>query len=149
LQVRVYAETVTDAMGGTRVPIAVEVGGDSLMSIETRRVTRLELQLAVLDSESQVQEILNGETKVQFARMSDTLANGGVRFVGELGLVPGDYQLRVLVRSNRKGEVFLGTFPLVVGGGVETLLPPLPPESERRTGGWLTVPAERRTAYFQ
>ncbi len=147
--VQVFAKTEIDPLGGTRVPVAVEVTGESLKAIETKKATRLELQLAALDSQSQVQEILNGEIKLRFWQMGDVLSEGGVRFVGELGLLPGDYQLRVLVRSSRQGQVFLGTFPFSVGPGVEETLPPPAAESDRGSRSWVTVQAARHTAYFQ
>lgn len=149
LEVGVFAKTVTDPMGGIRVPVAVEIAGQSLMAIETKKPTRLELQLAALDHESQVKEILIGEIQIRFSDLKSVIGQGGVRFVGELGLLPGNYQLRVLVRSSRQGQVFLGTFPLVVGPGVEGALPPPPAESQRGSDRWLTVQADRYTAYFQ
>ena len=149
IEVMVFAETETDPLGGIRVPVAIEITGESLMAIETKKPTRLELQLAVLDSEGQVRDILNGEVKIRFDAVASVISQGGLRFVGDLGLLPDDYQLRVLVRSTRKGQVFLGTFPLTVGSGVEAKLPPLPTEEQRGSHAWLTVLAERRTAYFQ
>ena len=149
LAVDVYAAHVPDAAGGSRVPVAVEVPGETLRSIKTGKPTRLELQLAVLDERSDVREILNGEIKIRFSDLGEVLNQGGVRFIGDLGLVPGDYQLRVLVRSSRKGEVYLGTFPLAVGTDGENALPAPPAEVNRQTGSWLTVETESRTAYFQ
>jgi len=147
--VQVFAETETDPLGGTRVPVAVEVTGESLQAIETKKATRLTLQLVALDSQSRVQEILNGEIKIRFSQLTTVISQGGVRFVGELGLLPGDYRLRVLVRSSRKGQVFLGTFPLAVGPDVEETLPPPAAESERGSGSWVTVQAAGHSAYFQ
>ena len=149
IDVRVFAKTETDPLGGVRVPVAVELQGEGLMAIETKKPTRLELQLVALDTQSQVKEILNGEVKIRFDQAAHVISRGGVRFVGELGLLPGDYQLRVLVRSSRQGQVFLGTFPLAVGAGVETKLPPPLAESERGSSAWVTVQADRHTAYFQ
>lgn len=149
IDVMVFARTESDPLGGVRVPVAVEIQGASLMAIETKKPTRLELQLAVLDAQSQVREILNGEVKIHFDRMAGVISQGGVRFVGELGLQRGDYQIRVLVRSSRKGQVFLGTFPLAVGSDAEEVLPPPAPESQRGAGSWVTVRADRHTAYFQ
>lgn len=149
IDVRVFAKTESDPLGGTRVPVAVEIMGDSLLVVKTKGSTRLELQLAVLDTQSQVKEILNGEISLRFADVAGVLSQGGVRFVGELGLLPGEYRLRVLVRSSRQGQVFLGTFPLVFGPGVEGALPPPPAESQRGSDRWLTVQADRYTAYFQ
>ncbi len=81
--------------------------------------------------------------------MADVISQRGVRFVGELGLSPGDYRLRVLVRSSRKGQVFLGTFPFTVEADGESSLPPPPEASDRGVSGWITVEAEHHTAYFQ
>ena len=147
--VDVYAATVTDALGGVRVPVSVEVPAETLRAIETGKPTRLELQLAVLDEQSDVREILNGEIKIRFGRTDGLSRQGGVRFVGNLGLPPGEYQLRVLVRSSRKGEVYLRTFPLAIGSDAENALTPPPAEAERTPGNWLTVETESRTAYFQ
>jgi VWFA-related protein len=150
LDVQVFAESVSDPAGGTRVPVAVEVDGNSLMEIRTKHRSKLELQLVVLDSDSRIREVLNGEEKVDFDRSGGALGSGGgVRFVGELGLPPGDYQLRVLVRSSRRPEVFLATYPLAVGPDAENTLLPPPPEVERTAENWITIETERRSAYFQ
>lgn len=149
IDVRVFAQNESDPLGGIRVPVAVEITGESLGAMETKKPTSLELQLAALDTDSQVKEILSGEIEIRFSDMAAVISQGGVRFVGELGLSPGEYQLRVLVRSSRQGQVFLGTFPLAVGSDAEEVLPPLPPESQRGSMGWLTVQADRHTAYFQ
>lgn len=149
LDVDVYAQTVTDPMGGTRVPVAIEVDGNSLMEIRTRKPSMLELQLVVLDHDARIREILNGEEKLDFKKVASTLSRGGVRFVGELGLPPGEYQLRVLVQLSRRDNVFLGTFPLAVGAATETTLPPLPPPAERSANNWITIETEQRSAYFQ
>ena len=88
LDVRVYAESLTDPMGGTRVPLAVELNGHSLMEIRTKLRSKLELQLVVLDPDARIREILNGEEKIDFDKSVGTLRVGGIRFVGELGLPP-------------------------------------------------------------
>lgn len=149
LAVEVFAHTVTDAMGGTRVPVAVEVQGQSLLAVRDRRPTRLELRLAALDTESGVREVLTAQAKLDVDRVAGVLSRGGLRFVGDLGLPPGEYRLRVLVRDRRRGEVFLATYPLRVGRGAGSQLPPPPSPDERREDRWITVEAERRTAYFQ
>ncbi|MGB6334538.1 MAG: VWA domain-containing protein [Thermoanaerobaculia bacterium] len=149
IDVQVYAESVTDPAGGTRVPVAVEVDGNSLMEIRTKHRSKLELQLVVLDPDAQIREILNGEEKIDFGDSVSTLRGGGVRFVGELGLPPGEYQLRVLVRSSRRDEVFLATYPLSVGPEAKNTLPPPPPAAERKAENWITVETERRSGYFR
>lgn len=149
LEVAVYAETVADPLGGTRVPVAVELDGSSLLAVRTYKPSLLELQLVVFDRELRVREILTAETRIDFGSKESMLRQGGVRFLGELGLPPGEYQIRVLVRSRRKGEVFLGTFALNVGGADELGLPPLPASEDRLVSQWITVEAQRRSAYFR
>ncbi len=149
LDVEVYAQTLIDPKGGTRVPVAIEVDGNSLLAIRTNKPSTLELQLVVLDPDSRIREILNGEEKIDFKRVVSTLRRGGVRFVGELELPPGEYQLRVLVRSSRREEVFLATYPLTVGPEAENTLPPPPPDAERTPENWITVETARRSAYFR
>lgn len=149
LEVQLYAQTLTDPLGGTRVPVVVEVDGESLLEIRTKRASKLEIQLVALDPDSRVREILNAEEKLDFDGVAALLSRGGVRFVGELGLPPGDYQLRVLVRSSRRDEVFLATYPLSIGADVETGLPLPPPAEERAAEDWITVETERRSAYFR
>jgi len=149
LDVQVYSQSVTDAAGGTRVLVAIEVDGHSLLAIRTIKPSTLELQLVVLDPNSRIREILNGEEKIDFKKVASTLSRGGVRFVGELALPPGDYQLRVLVQSSRRDEVFLATYPLSVGPEAENTLPPPPPDAERTPENWITIETERRSAYFR
>ena len=149
LDVEVYARILIDPKGGTRVPVAIEVDGKSLLAIRTNKPSTLELQLVVLDPDSRISEFLNAEEKIDFRKVVSTLSRGGVRFVGELELPPGEYQLRVLVRSSRRDEVFLATYPLSVGPEAENTLPPPPPDAERPAEHWITVETEQRSAYFQ
>jgi VWFA-related protein len=149
LEVAVYAETITDPLGGTRVPVAVELAGSSLMAIRTSKPSQLELQLVALDPEMKVWDVLTAETRLDYSSKEVAVHQGGVRFLGELGIPPGEYQIRVLVRSRRRGEVFLGTYPLAVGGFDEVGLPPPPATEERLASQWVTVQAQRRSAYFR
>ena len=96
-----------------------------------------------------VRELMMGETEIKWDRDEKLLGAGGVRFVGDLGLPPGDYRLRVLVRNHRGGEVFLGTYPIRIGE--PALEEPVlgPPPRDRSGSAWITVEAERRSAYFR
>jgi VWFA-related protein len=149
LEVGVFAETSTDPGGGSRTDLVVEVDGRSLLGARTRRPSRLAARILVLDPDQVARELLMAETEIKWDRDEDLLSKGGVRFAGDLGLPPGDFQLRVLVRSHRGGEVFLGTYPLRIG---EPALeePALgPPPRERPESAWITVATERRSAYFR
>ena len=73
IDVRVFAQNESDSLGGIRIPVAVEITGESLGAMETKKPTRLELQLAALDADGQVKEILSGEIKIRFSDMATVI----------------------------------------------------------------------------
>jgi len=149
LDVKVYGQSSGSDEGRVQIPIAIEVDGQSLLAIRTKKKSWIELQAAVLDGSGQVQDMLLARTKVDFGDMASLFEEGGLRFVSELDLPPGRYDLRVLVRSSRKGEVFLAGYPIVAQVGVDTRLAPLPDPDDRLASNWLSVPADNRPVYFQ
>ncbi len=135
LEVAVRSHTVSDPLGGTRVPLAVEVSGQSLLAARSRRAGDLVFQALARDSRGRLVDHLAAVKSLDFAALEGTLAAGGVRFVGDLGLPPGEFTLRVMVWNRRGGEVFLGTFPLAVGSAS--------PAPAAPRGSWISVEARR------
>ncbi|MEJ2084368.1 MAG: VWA domain-containing protein [Acidobacteriota bacterium] len=149
LDVEVYGQSGSSEEGRVRIPLAIEIDGQSLLAIRTKKKSWIEMQAAVVDGSGQVQDMLLGRTKVDFGDMASLFQEGGLRFVSELDLPPGRYELRVLVRSSRKGEVFLAGYPIVAQAGVDPQLAPLPDPQSRLASNWLSVPADNRPVYFQ
>lgn len=149
LDVKVHGQMDGAEDGRLQIPLAIEVDGESLLAIRTKKKSWLEMQAAVIDESGEVREMLLGRTKVDFRAQKSVLDTGGVRFVSELELPPGEYELRVLVRSSREGQVFLAGFPLTAKLGHETQLAPLPPADTRLAENWLSISANNRPVYFQ
>lgn len=149
LDVKVYGQSRSGEDGRVRVPLAIEVDGQSLLAIRTKKKSWIEMQAAVIDRSGQVRDMLLARTKVDFAALASLFEQGGLRFVSELDLPPGKYDLRVLVRSSRKGEVFLAGYPLTAQVGVDSQLEPLPDLDSRMAASWLSVAADNRPVYFQ
>ena len=148
LDVEITTREPSAVPGGVRIPLTADVSGTRLLEIETKKPTTLEFHASVLDAQQRVHETLLGSYHLDFQRSSHTLEAGGVRFVAALELEPGKYELRILVRSRRNGEVFLASRPLQVPEG-----PPGKEGVEPLVGSddpnWLTTEAERRSSYFQ
>lgn len=146
LEVEVFAETVADPLGGIRVAVAVDVYGASLQS-GRRASKRLDLRLAVLDGEGEVRELLTGEALLGSRAGDVRVAEGGVRFAGDLALPPGEYRLRVLVLESPGGRVHLAGHDLAVRTDDDR--DGLAAAGERDPVNWLVVDTNRRTAFFR
>ena len=76
---------------------------------------------------------------VERVELERYLGNGGVRFLGELSLPPGDFQLRTLVRNLRSGEVSVSTTRLSVPDASELAPHVGAPFFVDDSGQWLMV----------
>jgi VWFA-related protein len=149
LDVKVYGQTRGAEEGRIQMPLVIEIDGQSLLAIRTKKKSWIEMQAAVIDDKGEVREMLLGRIRVDFNALATMFQKGGLRFVSELDLSPGNYELRVLVRSSRKGEVFLAGFRVTAQLGVESQLSPLPDLNARLASNWLSIPVENRAVYFQ
>lgn len=116
LQVATLAEPLAIEEGRWRVPVVVDLPWEDL-SPERKRSSHksaLEIQAFAVDGNWQVQGFFASGFQLDLGELEEHLGNGGVRFFGELSLPPGDYQLRILVRNLRSGEVSVSTTRLSV-----------------------------------
>ncbi len=78
--------------------------------------------------------------EVDLTRLGEQVGRSGIKYVGELDLLPGDYTLRALVRNTQTNELGLRSLPLAVPDFAKAgriLLPPL--VSDLNRGAWLVV----------
>lgn len=78
--------------------------------------------------------------EVDLARLGEQVGRSGIKYVGELDLLPGDYTLRALVRNTQTNELGLRSLALAVPDFAKAgriLLPPL--VSDLNRGAWLVV----------
>lgn len=102
---------------------------------------RLELYVYALDAEGRL-----GDSRAQALELSPDavaeLPRRGLQVLGDLDLVPGDYDLRYLLLERRSGRLALGSHPLAVGAA-EAGWPGSPLAPWPADAGWTRVHAER------
>ncbi|MGB5398707.1 MAG: VWA domain-containing protein [Thermoanaerobaculia bacterium] len=141
LQVATLAEPLAIEEGRWRVPVVVNLPWEDL-SPERKRSSHksaLEIQAFAVDGNWKVQGFFASGFQLDLGELEEHLGNGGVRFLGELSLPPGDYQLRVLVRNLRSGEVSVSTTRLSVPDASELAPHVGAPFFVDDSGQWLMV----------
>lgn len=141
LQIATLAEPLVLDEGRWKVPVVVDLPWEDL-SPERKRSkhkSALEIQAFALDEDWQVQGFFASGFQLDLGELEEHLSKGGVRFLGELSLPPGDYQLRILVRNLRSGEVAVSTTRLSVPDAAEPALHVGAPFFVDNSGQWLMV----------
>lgn len=126
--------------GGSAVPVLLEIDGASLLGGRTAGQASTEIYLYALTEQNEVEDFLYQTLTLDLAKVADRLRQGGVKFYGELSLVPGHYDLRVLVRDPASGRSGLISSPVEIPepvAGELVVLPPLVPDSVPER--WLMV----------
>jgi len=125
------APGVTGASEKVRVPIVLEIDGETLLKGNTGDLLRSEIYLYAVTRKAgggaggKVQGSLLEVIEADLARTRANVERGGLQYAGELSLAPGDYSLRVLVRNALTGEVGLRVLDLQVPApGTGALLAP-------------------------
>jgi len=116
LQIATLAEPLVIEEGRWRVPVVVDLPWRDLSPERkwSRNKSALEIQAFAIDEDWKIQDFFASGFQLDLEELAEYLANGGVRFFGELSLPPGDFQLRTLVRNLRSGEVSVSTTRLLI-----------------------------------
>lgn len=127
-----------------RVPVVIEISGPGVLARlgETDDpVFHLDVALYALGEGNSIAGSLADTVEVDGAALESALAQGGLRFWGELSLLPGNYSLRVLVRRHGSAsDMGLRALSLAVPAPRQTAL--LTPLVESPSDApWLTVRA--------
>ncbi len=123
------------AEGTSVVPILMEIDGADLMASTGPRVAA-EIYVYAFDIRGGLADFLTQTVNLDLSRPGAALGRG-LKFYGELELVPGEYSLRALVVQRGGTRSGLNVVSLVVPAFDETepvLLPPMFPEPR---GRWL------------
>ncbi len=141
LQIAILVEPLVLEEGRWRVPVVMDLPWEDLSPERKRRSQKaaLEIQGYAIDEAWGVQDFFASGFELDLGELHEYLVNGGVRFLGELSLPPGDFQLRILVRNLRSGEVSVSTTRLLVpeaAGEIPHLGAPLFVDD---SGQWLMV----------
>lgn len=121
-----------------RVTLVLEIDGSDLLAGQDqaepmsdaagrdRNLLRCEIAVYALTVDGAIQGSLAETVEIDLDQLEAEIATSGLRFEGELQLLPGDLSLRVLVRNLATGNAGLKVVPLAVPGpGEPTVLPPL------------------------
>lgn len=106
-----------------RVPVLVQVDRAALLAGAAERPAGAEIHAYALDGAGRVVDFVSQRVMVAPERLEPN----GLKFLGELELPPGSYDLRVLARSLRSGLASLHRVPVEVPapGRGPALVPPL------------------------
>jgi VWFA-related protein len=119
------------------VPVVIEIDGPSFLGNTTGTTLPAEIYIYALDDTGAVHDFVTQTFGLDLAKAAPALRQSGLKFFGDVDLLPGKYSLRVLVRNGITGATSLRVVPLEVPAfakGDPALLPPFFPEP---TGRWL------------
>jgi VWFA-related protein len=119
MNVAVLAAPVPKSPGRWWVPIVVEIPGYDLVPEDKdrhRRKTLLEVHAYAVDAKGAVLDLMVNGLRLDLRKVASTLEQGGLRIVGGLELGEGEYRLRILVRYQETGGLYLATIPVSIGG---------------------------------
>jgi tetratricopeptide (TPR) repeat protein len=126
--------------GKTDVDVWVEIDGGHLLGEgETPESLRVEVHAYAMAEAGTLAGAFSQAFSLPLEEHGDALAAGGVKFAGRLRLVPGEHELRLLVRETRSQRFVLRVLPLAVPApGGPYLGPPLFADEG---GAWIPVRA--------
>jgi Flp pilus assembly protein TadD len=137
----VLAFPVTREGDMVRVPVLVEVDGAALLDEQQGNPLDLEVALYALGANGNVQAAVMETVEVDLDRLEPEVRRSGIKFFGELQLLPGDYSLRALVRNPATDNIGLRVVPLTVTGLEAEVRTVMAPMFAERSGAWLPVRA--------
>jgi len=127
------------------VPVVIEIGGETLLAGPRPPSLPVEVYAYALDEVGAVHDFFSQTVVLDLTKAGPSLRQQGVKFLGHLDLLPGDYSLRVLVRNAVSGVSGLKVASIRVpaaGASAPLLLPPLVPET---SNAWLMAREQPRT----
>ncbi len=128
------------------VRIWVEIEGGSLLELEggqgeseVPESVRLELYIYVMNQAGEIVESSSEWVRVPLPELLSRMPGGGVKLGVEVGLLSGEYQVRVLARESRSQQFVLRVLGLTVpdAGGPQPFL--APPIFEDSGSAWLVA----------
>jgi VWFA-related protein len=120
--------------GGGYVPVVVEVDASSLAPEVKDPTTALEFYGYAFDVAGEVADFFTQTVRFETARYGEMVRSGGIRFVADLELPAGRYDLRLLVRGPASGRAAVRVLALEVPDFTRLparLLPPFFVQPER------------------
>lgn len=122
----------------SKVSVLLELDGAEALEGQAGDVLRLDVCVYAVQS-GKVAGARMDTVEIDLARLGADVEKSGIKYVGELDLLPGEYALRLLVRNPATGEVGLRAVPLTVPDFRQRDGLPLPPLLPEPAGAWLVA----------
>lgn len=130
--------------GGARLPVVVEIPGESLLRDVTGNTLNATIFVYAFDEQYQIKDFIQQRVGFDLAKSGAALRAAGMRYVGMLEVPPGTYAIKTLTRVEESGRVgFLRSDVVVPGATGPAILPPVF-VSDRP--GWINVAQPGRGA---
>ncbi|MGH9368019.1 MAG: VWA domain-containing protein [Thermoanaerobaculia bacterium] len=104
---RLLASPLPDGTGPARVPVLIGVPGPELLSQQRGERLAVEIYVYAHDSEKRLSDFFTRTVNVDLSIHRERVEKGGLRYYGELTLLPGVYRVRALVRNGETGRMGL------------------------------------------
>jgi VWFA-related protein len=120
------------------VPVLIEADGDTLLAGGDPKGAALpaEIFAYAFDSEGKVRDYFSQNMSLDIAKVGPALRENGLKFFGHLDLPPGEYSVRVLIRTGNGAWGLKAASVSVPDFAEPVLLQPFFPE---KPGQWLIV----------
>src|SRR5206468_11382840 len=100
--------------GMARVAVVVEIEGAALLAKQSDGLLRADVFFYALDPQGGLAGSAVRTVEIDLAQLGGEVRDGGIRFLGEVALPPGEASLRIMVRNAATGEMGLRVLPLAV-----------------------------------
>jgi VWFA-related protein len=124
---------------GARVPVIIEIPGDTLIRQALGDTLNLEIFAYATNSKLKTKGYFSQALGLDLKRVGPRLASSGIKYYGEMFLPPGTYWLRVLVRIAETGRSGLLIIPVTVPPRENRQLFAVGPVFHDASGKWLMV----------
>ena len=107
IPVRLLGAPMPGGAGPARVPVLIDVSGPELLIGERGSEAAAEMYVYAYDAQGTLRDYFTQIVHIDLGINRERLEKGGLRYEGQLTLLPGDYRVRALVRNSSTGRMGL------------------------------------------
>jgi len=107
IPVRLLGAPMPGGAGPARVPVLIEVSGPELLIGQQGSDASAEMYVYAHDAQGTLRDFFTQVVHIDLGINRERLQRGGLRYEGQLTLMPGDYRVRALVRNSVTGRMGL------------------------------------------
>ncbi len=107
IPVRLLGAPMPGGAGPARVPVLIDVSGPELLIGERGSEAAAEMYVYAYDGQGTLRDYFAQIVHIDLGINRERLEKGGLRYEGQLTLLPGDYRVRALVRNSSTGRMGL------------------------------------------